>query len=183
MSTTNLIGAKLSAVEVLSMKGIDPNGAMGKTLLNLYSATPALLEAARLECEALMGAPNVQAAVQANVSKGKGKATSTPAPATGKSKSAKGLDKRSLQVHEAIKLLRKDGHKGVHAPFSGITQCLATAWGCTTAEVIEHTKAMIANGTLDSHPAKKGVMLYLPGEKPVREAHGNPDVVAALKAL
>ena len=77
----------------------------------------------------------------------------------------------------AIDKLRNDNYKGIHSVFSGFNQAFREYFG---SDPVEAQKALVTKGKIVTVPAKRGVMIYKPEDKPGSEmAKGKK----ALKAI
>lgn len=70
-------------------------------------------------------------------------------------------------VKKAIVSLRKDPFKGIHSVYSGFNEAFRTYFN---EDPIKWTTQLATEGTIETRPAKGGVMLYLPGEAPARRS-------------
>lgn len=68
-------------------------------------------------------------------------------------------------VKKAIVSLRKTPYKGIHSVYSGFNEAFRSYFN---EEPIKWTNQLAAEGVIEIRPARGGVMLYLPGEAPVR---------------
>lgn len=68
-------------------------------------------------------------------------------------------------VKKAIVSLRKDPYKGIHSVYSGFNEAFRTYF---SEDPIKWTNQLAEEGTIETRPARGGVMLYLPGEAPAR---------------
>ncbi|MEK7210824.1 MAG: hypothetical protein AAB070_05355 [Candidatus Binatota bacterium] len=68
-------------------------------------------------------------------------------------------------VKKAIVSLRKNPYKGIHSVYSGFNEAFRAYFN---EEPIKWTNQLAAEGVIEIRPARGGVMLYLPGEAPVR---------------
>lgn len=68
-------------------------------------------------------------------------------------------------VKKAIVSLRKTPYKGIHSVYSGFNEAFRAYFN---EEPIKWTNQLAAEGVIEIRPARGGVMLYLPGEAPVR---------------
>lgn len=68
-------------------------------------------------------------------------------------------------VKKAIVSLRKDPYKGIHSVFSGFNEAFRTYF---SEDPIKWTNQLAEEGTIETRPARGGIMLYLPGEAPAR---------------
>ena len=67
----------------------------------------------------------------------------------------------------AIKKLRDPTKsRGIHSVFSGFNQAFRDYYG---EDPIDVTQTLFREGKIGLRPAKRGVMLYLPGEGPMNE--------------
>jgi len=69
-------------------------------------------------------------------------------------------------VFRAIKKCRKPPYKGIHTVYSGFNQVFREYFG---EDPIGQVNRMIEAKKIYGHPAKKGVMIYLPEDAPVKE--------------
>lgn len=79
-------------------------------------------------------------------------------------------------VKKAIPSLRKEPYKGIHTVYSGFNEAYRTYFD---ADPVKDINEMLKTGAIEGHPAKKGVMIYLPGDGPKRGPNGH----AALKLM
>lgn len=70
-------------------------------------------------------------------------------------------------VKRAIVKLRKDPYKGIHSVYSGFNQAFRDYFN---EDPIKWTNQLASDGVVETRPARGGVMLYLPGEAPVRSS-------------
>jgi hypothetical protein len=119
------------------------------------------------EERALVNAPKPQSAQQVAESK------------TGKDRYAAMV----AWTHKAIKTLRKvDGQsKGIHTVYSGFNGAFSMQYSLAKEQVVVLTNTMRDKGDIDMRPVKGGVMIYLPGEKPVGDG-GAAVVLARINA-
>ncbi len=68
-------------------------------------------------------------------------------------------------VKKAIVSLRKEPYKGIHSVYSGFNDAFRDYFN---EDPIKWTTQLSAEGTIETRPARGGVMLYLPGEAPAR---------------
>ena len=68
-------------------------------------------------------------------------------------------------VKKAIVSLRKTPYKGIHSVYSGFNEAFRSYFN---EDPIKWTTQLSAEGVIEIRPARGGVMLYLPGEAPVR---------------
>ena len=68
-------------------------------------------------------------------------------------------------VKKAIVSLRKNPYKGIHSVYSGFNEAFRAYFN---EDPIKWTNQLSAEGVIEIRPARGGVMLYLPGEAPVR---------------
>ena len=68
-------------------------------------------------------------------------------------------------VKKAIVSLRKNPYKGIHTVYSGFNEAFRSYFN---EDPIKWTNQLSAEGVIEIRPARGGVMLYLPGEAPVR---------------
>ncbi len=68
-------------------------------------------------------------------------------------------------VKKAIVSLRKNPYKGIHSVYSGFNEAFRSYFN---EDPIKWTNQLSAEGVIEIRPARGGVMLYLPGEAPVR---------------
>ncbi len=68
-------------------------------------------------------------------------------------------------VKKAIVSLRKNPYKGIHSVYSGFNEAFRAYFN---EDPIKWTNQLSAEGVIEIRPAWGGVMLYLPGEAPVR---------------
>jgi len=68
-------------------------------------------------------------------------------------------------VKKAIVSLRKNPYKGIHSVYSGFNEAFRAYFN---DDPIKWTNQLNAEGVIEIRPARGGVMLYLPGEAPVR---------------
>ena len=74
-------------------------------------------------------------------------------------------------THRAIRTFRTDKSKGIHAVFSGFNSMFEKYYGLEKGSTPKYVAQMHKDGHLDEpQPRKGGVMLYLPGEGPKRDA-------------
>ena len=76
-------------------------------------------------------------------------------------------------THKAIRVLREadEQHqsKGIHTVFSGFNAAFGDKFNITSKERVWSTIDMMAErGDIEKRPAKRGFMIYLPGEMPER---------------
>ena len=64
----------------------------------------------------------------------------------------------------AIDKLRTGNYKGIHSVFSGFNQAFREYF---ETDPIAAQKAMVTEGKIVTVPAKRGVMIYKPADKPV----------------
>ncbi len=69
-------------------------------------------------------------------------------------------------VYRAIRKCRKPPYKGIHTVYSGLNEVFRQYYG---EDPIGHINAMIAAKKIYGHPAKRGVMIYLPEDSPAKE--------------
>lgn len=70
---------------------------------------------------------------------------------------------------KAIKALRREGYKGIHSVFSGFNAAFREYFD---EDPVEATTKMASKEQVNVRPARKGCMLYLPGESPKMESSG-----------
>jgi hypothetical protein len=68
-------------------------------------------------------------------------------------------------VKKAIVSLRKNPYKGIHSVYSGFNEAFRSYFN---EDPIKWTNQLANEGVIEIRPARGGVMLYLPGEAPVR---------------
>jgi len=68
-------------------------------------------------------------------------------------------------VKKAIVSLRKSPYKGIHSVYSGFNEAFRAYFN---EDPIKWTNQLSAEGVIEIRPARGGVMLYLPGEAPMR---------------
>jgi hypothetical protein len=68
-------------------------------------------------------------------------------------------------VKKAIVSLRKNPYKGIHSVYSGFNEAFRAYFN---DDPIKWTNQLASEGVIEIRPARGGVMLYLPGEAPVR---------------
>ena len=68
-------------------------------------------------------------------------------------------------VKKAIVSLRKNPYKGIHSVYSGFNEAFRSYFN---EDPIKWTNQLSAEGVIEIRPARGGVMLYIPGEAPVR---------------
>ncbi len=68
-------------------------------------------------------------------------------------------------VKKAIVSLRKSPYKGIHSVYSGFNEAFRAYFN---EDPIKWTNQLSAEGVIEIRPARGGVMLYLPGEAPIR---------------
>lgn len=68
-------------------------------------------------------------------------------------------------VKKAIVTLRKSPYKGIHSVYSGFNEAFRSYFN---EDPIKWTTQLAAEGTIETRPARRGIMLYLPGEAPER---------------
>ena len=85
--------------------------------------------------------------------------------ADGKTVTGNGKLSHKQFTHKAIKVLRKEGYKGIHSVFSGFNAAFKEYFD---TDAIVATTALQTAGDLVVIPAKRGVMLYIPGDAPER---------------
>lgn len=68
-------------------------------------------------------------------------------------------------VKKAIVSLRKNPYKGIHSVYSGFNEAFRAYFN---EDPIKWTNQLSAEGVIEIRPARGGVMLYLPGEAPMR---------------
>jgi len=68
-------------------------------------------------------------------------------------------------VKKAIVSLRKNPYKGIHSVYSGFNEAFRSYFN---EDPIKWTNQLAAEGAIEIRPARGGVMLYIPGEAPVR---------------
>jgi hypothetical protein len=68
-------------------------------------------------------------------------------------------------VKKAIVSLRKDPYKGIHSVYSGFNEAFRAYFD---DDPIKWTNQLAEEGVIEVRPARRGVMLYLPGEAPAR---------------
>lgn len=68
-------------------------------------------------------------------------------------------------VKKAIVSLRKDPYKGIHSVYSGFNEAFRAYFN---DDPIKWTIQLAEEGVIETRPARRGVMLYLPGEAPAR---------------
>jgi len=68
-------------------------------------------------------------------------------------------------VKKAIVSLRKNPYKGIHSVYSGFNEAFRAYFN---DDPIKWTNQLSAEGVIEIRPARGGVMLYIPGEAPVR---------------
>jgi len=80
-------------------------------------------------------------------------------------------------TYKAIRVLRKEGYKGIHSVFSGFNAAFKEYFA---TDPIVTTTALQKAGDLVVVPAKKGVMLYIPGDAPERVDNRGKAVLAQI---
>ncbi len=68
-------------------------------------------------------------------------------------------------VKKAIVTLRKNPYKGIHLVYSGFNEAFRSYFN---EDPIKWTIQLATEGVIETRPARRGVMLYLPGEAPER---------------
>ena len=68
-------------------------------------------------------------------------------------------------VKKAIVSLRKNPYKGIHSVYSGFNEAFRAYFN---EDPIKWTTQLGSEGVIEIRPARGGVMLYLPGEAPMR---------------
>ncbi|MBI2987813.1 MAG: hypothetical protein HYY45_13700 [Deltaproteobacteria bacterium] len=68
-------------------------------------------------------------------------------------------------VKKAIVSLRKNPYKGIHSVYSGFNEAFRAYFN---DDPIKWTNQLNGEGVIEIRPARGGIMLYLPGEAPVR---------------
>ena len=68
-------------------------------------------------------------------------------------------------VLQAIKKLRKEPYRGIHSVYSGFNEAFRKYFGTNP---VETTNRLAKEGKIETRPFKGGVMLFLPGEAPIR---------------
>lgn len=68
-------------------------------------------------------------------------------------------------VKKAIVTLRKSPYKGIHSVYSGFNEAFRSYFN---EDPIKWTTQLAAEGTIETRLARRGIMLYLPGEAPER---------------
>lgn len=68
-------------------------------------------------------------------------------------------------VKKAIVTLRKSPYKGIHSVYSGFNEAFRSYFN---EDPIKWTNQLATEGVIETRPARRGVMLYLPGEAPAR---------------
>ena len=68
-------------------------------------------------------------------------------------------------VKKAIVSLRKNPYKGIHSVYSGFNEAFRSYFN---EDPIKWTNQLSTEGAIEIRPARGGVMLYIPGEAPVR---------------
>ena len=113
-----------------------------------------------------VAAPTGETATAPN---GKGKARKAATAPNGAGYSA-----QIAFTHQAIKVLRRaEGNrsKGIHTVISGFNGAFRLQF--PAIDVVAATKGMVERGDLQSHFARMGAMLYLPGEMPQAKPRDN----------
>lgn len=64
----------------------------------------------------------------------------------------------------AIVAARTGSYKGIHSVYSGFNSAFKEYFGLDTKGAIDAINALVAAGKIQTHFARGGVMLYLPGE-------------------
>lgn len=80
-------------------------------------------------------------------------------------------------VLKAIKVLRKDGYKGIHTVYSGFNDAFRRQF--PDKDVVAVTKGLADSGKIALRFVSGGAMLYFPNEAPVAKDKGSE----ALKAI
>ena len=100
-------------------------------------------------------------------------------------KAVKGNDKDNADklspkqfTHKAIVALRKEGYKGIHSVFSGFNAAVKEYFGVESA--VPMTQQLADAGDIVIIPAKRGVMLYLPGDIPARVDNSGATALAKI---
>ena len=73
-------------------------------------------------------------------------------------------------VKRAIVSLRKDPYKGIHSVYSGFNQAFRDYFN---DDPIKWTTQLASEGTIETQPVRRGVMLYLLGEAPEQSSGKN----------
>ncbi len=68
-------------------------------------------------------------------------------------------------VKKAIVSLRKNPYKGIHSVYSGFNEAFRSYFN---EDPVKWTNQLASEGVVEIRPARGGIMLYLPGEAPVR---------------
>jgi len=68
-------------------------------------------------------------------------------------------------VKKAIVSLRKNPYKGIHSVYSGFNEAFRSYFN---DDPIKWTNQLSSEGVIEIRPARGGVMLYIPGEAPIR---------------
>lgn len=68
-------------------------------------------------------------------------------------------------IKKAIVSLRKNPYKGIHSVYSGFNEAFRAYFN---EDPIKWTNQLASEGAIEIRPARGGIMLYLPGEAPVR---------------
>lgn len=68
-------------------------------------------------------------------------------------------------VKKAIVRLRKEPYKGIHSVYSGFNEAFRSYFN---EDPVKWTNQLASEGLVEIRPARGGIMLYLPGEAPVR---------------
>lgn len=68
-------------------------------------------------------------------------------------------------IKKAIVSLRKNPYKGIHSVYSGFNEAFRAYFN---EDPIKWTNQLAGEGAIEIRPARGGIMLYLPGEAPVR---------------
>jgi nitrogenase molybdenum-iron protein alpha/beta subunit len=72
-------------------------------------------------------------------------------------------------IQTAIVKLRTEGYKGIHSVYSGFNEAFKAYF---SEDPVAATTKMSKEGKIQLMPVKGGVMIYLPGEAPVKLNRG-----------
>ena len=105
-------------------------------------------------------------------------------PAISKAKATTGDPKTDplAFTHLCIRKLRQvDGQsKGIHTVISGFNAGFRAQF--PGLDVVAWTRAAAESGKIQSHPARKGAMIYLPGEMPIRAENSGSKILETIFA-
>ena len=95
-------------------------------------------------------------------------------------KAVKGKISWAEFVRKAIVALRKGEYKGIHSVYSGFQDAACKYFGVPKQTVWAELDKLAESDTINTHRAKGGVMIYLPGEAPIREDNKGEKALASM---